>query len=90
MELDTFMATYRDIFEKNGKEFAANNYADMVHIFVSVDLAAKSLLITGAGSWKRMKLGNRDHLRGQSLVKVNLKSVWKRLGLAFKVRRLTI
>ncbi|KAI1050275.1 hypothetical protein LB506_001923 [Fusarium annulatum] len=84
-ELDTFMAAHRDIFEKNGKEFAAKNYADMVHILVSGDLAAKSLLIIGVGSWKRGKFGNWDHLKGQSLLEVNLKSGWKGLGVAFKM-----
>nr|RBQ92859.1 hypothetical protein FVER53263_01741 [Fusarium verticillioides] len=84
-ELDTFMAAHRDIFEKNGKEFAAKNYADMVHILVSGDLAAKSLMIIGVGSWKRARFANWVHMKGQSLLEVNLKSGWKGLGLAFKM-----
>ncbi|KAL9566594.1 hypothetical protein ACKAV7_009509 [Fusarium commune] len=84
-ELDTFMAAHRDIFEKNGKEFVAKNYADMVHILVSADLGLKSAMIIGMGSWRRVKFGNWDHLKGQSLLEVNLKSGWKGLGLAFKM-----
>lgn len=86
-ELDTFMAAHRDIFEKNGKEFVAKNYADMVHILVSADLGLKSAMIIGMGSWRRVKFGNWDHLKGQSLLEVNLKSGWKGLGLVFKVRQ---
>ncbi|KAF4958438.1 hypothetical protein FGADI_2360 [Fusarium gaditjirri] len=84
-ELDTFMAAHRDIFEKNGKEFAAKNYADMVHILVSGDLALRSAMILGVGSWKRVKFGNWDHLKGQSLLEVNLKSGWKGLGWGIKM-----
>ncbi|KAF5647461.1 hypothetical protein F52700_1321 [Fusarium sp. NRRL 52700] len=84
-ELDTFMAAHREAFEKNGKEFAAKQYADMVHIIVSGDLAAKSVYILGMGSWKRLEFGNWDHLKGESLLDVNLKSGWNGLGLAFKM-----
>ncbi|RKL20259.1 hypothetical protein BFJ68_g2968 [Fusarium oxysporum] len=84
-ELDTFMAAQRDIFEKNGKEFVAKNYADMVHILVSADLGLKSAMIIGMGSWRRVNFGNWDHLKGQSLLEVNLKTGWKGLGLAFKM-----
>ncbi|EXM08776.1 hypothetical protein FOIG_01838 [Fusarium odoratissimum NRRL 54006] len=84
-ELDTFMAAHREIFEKNGKEFVAKNYADMVHILVWADLGLKSAMIIGMGSWRRVKFGNWDHLKGQSLLEVNLKSGWEGLGLAFKM-----
>ncbi|KAF5540996.1 hypothetical protein FMEXI_8148 [Fusarium mexicanum] len=64
-QLDTFMDAQREIFEKNGKEFAAKYYADMVHILVFGDLAPKSLLMIGVGSWKRtsichIALGGKD------------------------------
>ncbi|KAF5242177.1 hypothetical protein FANTH_8809 [Fusarium anthophilum] len=84
-QLDTFMGAQRETFEKNGKEFVAKYYADMVHILVSGDLAAKSLLMMGVGSWKRTRFGNWDYLKGKSLMEVNSKSGWNGFGLALKM-----
>ncbi|KAF4440843.1 hypothetical protein FACUT_3161 [Fusarium acutatum] len=77
-ELDIFMAAHRDFFEKNGKEFAAKNCAGMVHILVSGDLAAKSLMIIGVeplegklkSGWKGLGLAFKMSLFGLSIYNI--------------------